>query len=70
MSADKTPNGIYKNSSNPSEYDPFEMFGIYDLVKFDEQQNGIYKHIKFPERFSLKKGDLTGGNGGWWVSKH
>ena len=69
LSADQNPYGIYPGPGAESDYDPYEMFGVYNLVQFDEQQNGIYKHIKFPDRFSLKKGNLTGGNGGWWVSK-
>ena len=45
------------------------MFGVYNLEYFDGNNNAVYKHLKYPNRYSMKKGSLRDGIEGWWVSE-
>ena len=44
-----------------------DQFGIYNLIKFDENRNAIYEHVNKP--YSLRKESLKSGVRGWWVSR-
>ena len=64
------PDGCPKSVILTADKDPTrsnDPFGIYNLIKFDEYQNAVYKHNKFPDIYSLVKGNLTDGIRGWWV---
>ena len=66
--SDQNPGGISGIIPEP-KFAYLEMFGIYNLAKFDENGYAVYKHLKYPDRYSMKKGSLRDGIEGWWVSR-
>ena len=56
------------SESRDPEFANLKMFGTYNLESFDEYYNAVYKHAKYPNRYSMRRGSLRDGIVGWWVS--
>ena len=44
-----------------------DAFGLYNLIGYDENHNGIYRHNNY-KKFTLKQGIAQVMFEGWWVS--